>query len=255
MLVRWTWGNRVREGAREGFFSLHPPSPISLCQTQTLWEMQPSTVRGRKERKRGFWTAITSRDTCKPWTLEECSDNNRGRHESCYTRLEKDPQEVTCFVLWWLSGGHFQRTFKWFWGFWVFRGGLQWREDVTDLAGEVMWLWDLCYKWAACEHDTLWVLLAGCEMAAGGFARWLNDGTAWLQWLPRDAITESCPVFSSWHHGNRALNTYTGIENYQMHSDWFVRCLAQKQQCYSKGCSQRKKGKLLSPMNLYLALL
>lgn len=49
------------------------------------------------KKKKRFWTESTSRDECKPQTLEERSDN-RG-HESCSTGLDKDPQEVACFVL------------------------------------------------------------------------------------------------------------------------------------------------------------
>lgn len=92
-------------------------------------------------------------------------------------------------------------------------GGGQEREDVSDTK-EAVCLWDLCFKRAACEHDTLNAVGRVLDGYKGmRYAILWDMMTLWLWWLPRDANVGNWPVLSFCYHCNQATKIKMSVPN------------------------------------------
>lgn len=122
--------------------------------TQAANKIQPSTVRGRRENK-GLgqkWLPETS----GKHQLKECSQQQQQRET--WELLDRAGEGPTRGDMFCYQCGC-QQGFVWEHlndseGVESLRERLQGTEDVPDQAGEVMWLWDLCFKWAAWAWHT-----------------------------------------------------------------------------------------------------
>lgn len=118
-----------------------------------------------------------------------------------------------CLFLWCLSRVYFSEYLNYFQGGGSWggsgKGGCEWHG-----CKEAVCLWDLCFKWAACEHDTLNTVGRVLDGYKGmRYAILWDMMTVWLWWLPRDANVGNWPVLSFCYHCNQATKIKMAVPN------------------------------------------